>query len=112
MIIVEQVFTVDNTDVLANTDLANIPEAGGLSVLVASTQNDSLLTITGPGSEPVVRDQAIILRANAEIRMDEDPHYEVPVSQGGRYVIAVDVVTAATVRVRAIYEDLVDLGLA
>jgi len=111
VIIVEQVFTVDNTDVLSNTDLANIPEIGGLSIFVSSTQNDSLLTVTGPGSEPVVRGQAILLRANAEIRQDEDISYQIPVSQGGRYVIAVDIVTAATVRVRAVFEDAQDLGV-
>lgn len=112
MILVEVVTTADNTDILSNSDLANIPEGGGLTVFASSTQNDTLLTITGPGSEPVVRDQAILLRANAEIRQNEDPHFEVAVSQGGRYVIAVDVVTAATVRIRAIFEDLADLGLA
>jgi len=112
MIIVESVLTADNTDVLAGTDLANIPSLGGLSVFAASTVLDTLLSITGPGSEPVVRLRPILLRANAEVRQDEDVSFQVPVVQGGRYVINVDVVTAATVRIRAIFEDLRDLGLA
>lgn len=112
MIIVENVATADDTDFLQNTDLANIPSPGILSIYAASTQNDTLLTITGPGSEPVVRSQAMVLRANAEIRMDEDITYMIPVSQGGRYVIAVDVQTAATFRIRAVFQDLQDLGLS
>jgi len=112
MIVVEATGTADDADFLANTDLANIPELGGLSIFASSTQNDTLITITGPGSEPVVRGQAILLRANAEIRQDEDISFQVPVTQGGRYVIDVNVQTAATFRIRAIFEDLQDLGLA
>lgn len=112
MIVVDTVLTADNTDVLGGTDLANIPAAGGLQVFASSTQQDTTITITGPGSEPVVRTRPVTLRANAEIRENEDVGYEVPVVQGGRYVINIDVVTAATVRVRAIYFDLVDLGIA
>lgn len=112
MITVDVVGSADNVDVLSGSDLANIPSLGGLSIFAASTQQDTLITITGPGSEPVTRSIPITLRANAEIRQDEDVKYQLPVTQGGRYVINVDVVTAATFRVRAIYEDLGDLGLA
>jgi len=112
MIVVDTVLTADNNDVLGGTDLANIPGPGGLQVFGVSTQQDTTITITGPGSEPVIRNRPLTLRANAEIRENEDVGLEVPVSQGGRYVIAIDVVTAATVRIRAIYFDLIDLGLA
>ncbi len=112
MIVVDVVLTADNTDVLSGSDLANIPALGGLSIFACSTQQDTLLTITGPGSEPVVRNIPMTMRANAEIRQDEDIKYMIPVSQGGRYVLGVDVVTSATVRIRAVYEDLNDLGLA
>lgn len=112
MIVVESTGTADDSDFLANTDLANIPGPGMLSVYAASTQNDTLLTITGPGAEAVVRAQAILLRANAEIRMDEDITFPVAVSQGGRYVLDINVQTAATFRIRAVFQDLVDLGLA
>jgi len=111
VIIVDVFGTADNTDVLSATDLANIPSPGGLSIFAVSTQNDTLITVTGPGSEPVVRSQPLTLRANAEIRQNEDVSFQIPVFQGGRYVIAIDVVTAATFHVRAIFEDLEDLGL-
>jgi len=111
VIVVEVVGTADNTDVLDNTDLANIPMGGILMIRAASTQQDTDITITGPGSEPVVRNIPMILRANAEIRQQDDPSFQVPVTQGGRYVINVDVVTAATFRVGVTYADLEDLGL-
>lgn len=112
MIAVEVTGTADATDALDGTDLQTIPGPGGLTIFVASTQLDTLLTITGPGSEPVVRNRPMLLRAGPEIRQDEDVAYMIPVVQGGRYIINVDVTTAATFRVRAIYEDLHDLGLA
>jgi len=111
-IIVETVLSADNTDVLDGTDLANIPEMGVLTVFAMSTQDDTLMTITGPGSEPVIRNQALGLRANAEIRQSEDTPYQVGVTQGGHYILAIDVQTAATVRVRAIFQDLEELGVA
>lgn len=111
MIIVEVVGSADNTDVLAGSDLANIPEGGVIMIRAASTQQDTDLTITGPGSEPVARNIPMILRANAEIRQQDDPSFQLPVTQGGRYVINVDVVTAATFRISVTYADLEDLGL-
>jgi len=111
VIVVENIGTADDADFLAGTDLANIPSPGMLSIYAASTQNDTLLTITGPGAEAVTRAQAVTLRANSEIRMDEDITYPVLVSQGGRYVIDVNVQTAATFRIRAVFQDLQDLGL-
>lgn len=103
MIVVEVVGTADDTDLLAGTDLANIPTFGVLAVYAASTQNDTTITITGPGGEPVVRGQPMTLRANGEIRQEADPTYPMAATQGGHYVVAIDVVTAATFRVRAIF---------
>lgn len=102
MIVVEQVISADDADVLSGTDLDNVPMAGVLIVQAVSTQADTLINITGPGSEPVVRNQALVLRANSEIQED-DPDYAVGVTQGGHYIIDVNVQTAATVRVRATY---------
>lgn len=111
MIIVENTGTADDADFLDATDLANIPSAGVLTVYASSTQDDTLITITGPGSEPVVRSQAILLRANGEIRANEDVPYVVPVFQGGHYIVDVNVQTAATYRVRCVYQDAAELGL-
>ncbi len=110
MIIVTVTGTVDNADVLAGTDLANIPSAGVLIVRAASTVIDTLLTITGPGNEPVTRNTPMILRANAEVREREDPSYQMATSQGGRYVINVDVGGAATFRIIATWASVEDLA--
>jgi len=112
MILVRSVLTADNADVLDATDLANIPGDGMLTVYAASTQNDTLMTITGPGSEPVVRARALPLRTNGQPLISDDVPLAVPVIQGGHYVINIDVVTAATVVVVSIYYDMGDLGFA
>lgn len=109
MIIVQKVITADDLDVLSNTDLANIPIGGVLMVYVASTQDDTELTITGPGQVPVARDIPVVLRANAEIRERDDASFQIVVSQGGRYFIAINIVTAATCRILAKYASASDL---
>ena len=110
MIVVRTFGTADNTDVLNGTDLDSIPGAGILVLQGASTQNDTLITVTGPGSEPVIRARALLLRANAEIRVNEDPPMTVGVVQGGHYVLNIDVVTAATFQIVATFYDLEDLA--
>ena len=110
MILVRTFGTADNTDVLNGTDLDSIPADGILTVFGVSTQNDTAITITGPGSEPVIRNRALPLRANAEIRILEDPSMAVGVVQGGHYVVNLDVVTAATFQILAVYLDREDLA--
>jgi len=112
MILVRTVITADNIDVLDGTDLANIPGDGVLTVMAASSQADTLMTITGPGSEPVVRARALPLRTNGQPLASDDIGLSIPVIQGGHYVINVDIVTAATAVIVAIYYDLGDLGMA
>lgn len=112
MIIVTKTFTADNTDLLSGTDLANIPAFGQLDVYIASTQNDTILTITGPGVEPLLRLQTLLLRSNGMPLLSDDAPYSLPVSQGGKYILNLDIVTAATVVMYAVFRDLEDLGLA
>ncbi len=109
MIVVRQVLTADNTDVLNGTDLESIPLLGLLSIWAASTQADTLITITGPENEPPIRAQALALRTNGQPLKNEDSPYMVGVIQGGRYIVDINVVTAATVVVEAIYNDLSEL---
>lgn len=97
MILVNRTFTADDTDALANTDLANIPAMGGLEFWFGSTQNDTLLTITGPGQEPVIRLRPIQLRTNGQPLLSDDQPIQIGVAQGGHYVVNIDIVTAATV---------------
>ena len=110
MITVRTFMTADNTDVLDGTDLDSMPGGGLLVIRAASTQNDTLLTITAPNQEAPIRARAMILRANAEIRLNEDEPYVVGMMQGGHAVIAIDVVTAATVQLSATFIDGEDLA--
>lgn len=109
MIIVQKTFTADNTDLLSGTDLANIPGAGQLDIYIVSTQLDTVISITGPGSEPILRLQQLTQRTNGQPILSDDVPYSVPVIQGGKYILNLDVVTAATVGLIAIYRDLLDL---
>lgn len=109
MIVVRSVLAADNLDVLDGTDLANIPAMGIIQIYAASTQSDTTLTVTGPGSEPVTRARPLPLRANGQPLHSDDQPLMVGVVQGGHYVLNVDVVTAATVVVETTYFDLEDL---
>ncbi len=109
MIVVRQVMTADNTDVLNGSDLESIPLLGLLTIWAASTQADTLITITGPENEPPIRGQALPLRTNGQPLKNEDSPYMLGVIQGGRYIVDINVVTAATVVVEAIYNDLSEL---
>jgi len=101
---VDQVLAADDADVLAGTDLDQIPNNGVLVILGASTQQDTTMTITLPGVSGIqapMRTIPLTMRANAEIRQDSDPQLVLPIRQGGHATLNVDVVTAATVRIRA-----------
>ncbi len=102
-IVVEVVLTADNADLLAGSDLESIPQGGVLTVYGASTQDDTTITVTGPNMQAVVRAQPLTLRATAVILQNSDVPYVVPVARAGKYIINIDVVTAATARIRAIY---------
>jgi len=110
MIIVQRAITADNSDHLAGTDLANIPSDGQLDVYIASTQNDTTITITGPGQEPIVRASAVLLRTNGMPLLKDDYPISIPVFQGAHYVVNIDIVTAATVGVIYIYRSLDELS--
>ncbi len=109
MIVVRNVMTADNTDVLNGSDLESIPLLGLLTIWAASSQADTLITITGPENEPPIRGQALPLRTNGQPNKNEDSPYMLGVIQGGRYVIDINIVTAATCVVEAIYNDLSEL---
>lgn len=105
---VRQVLAADNTDVLNGTDLENIPGAGLLGLAVASTQADSLLTVTGRGFEVPIRAQAVPLRTNGQPTEDDDP-IGVFTPEGGKVIVDVNIQTAATVVVDAIFVPLDEL---
>lgn len=99
IVTVESVFTADNADFLAGTQLDQPGVPGAYTVWIASTVGDTEITVTLGGRR--IADAAIAtLRANSEIRENEDTFFQMVSRTGGRPVINVNIVTAATVRVR------------
>lgn len=84
----------DNTDVLGGTALDPIPAPGVLSIYLASSQRDGILTVGGPG---VVGGGSYrvppVLRANGIPDLAADMPYTLEVAQG-KVIIDYDEVTA------------------
>jgi len=99
MINVERTITADNADFLAGSQLDQPGVPGVYTVWGASTVGDTELTIT-LGGRTIVNAAQLILRANSEIRELEDGFYQMLSRGAGRPVININVVTAATVRIR------------
>lgn len=99
MITDEQVLTATNADVLAGTQLDQPGVPGVYTVWAASTVADSTITVT-LGGRTITNGAVIALRANSEIRENEDTFYQVVSRTGGRPVINVVEVTAASIRIR------------
>jgi len=99
IITVEQVLTASDADFLAGTQLDQPGTPGVYTVWAASTVGDSTITISMGGR--TLTDQAVItLRANSEIRENEDTFFQIASVTGGRPLIAITEVTAASIRVR------------
>lgn len=99
MVTVESTIAADNTDFLAGSQLDQPGVAGVYTIWVASTVGDTEVSITLGGR--TVTNQAIAtLRANSEIRENEDTNFQMLSQTGGRPVININIVTAAVVRVR------------
>jgi len=99
MITVEQVITATVTDFLAGTQLDQPGVPGVYTVWLASTVGDTLVSIS-LGGRTVTDAATVVLRANSEIREDEDPFFQMLSRGNGRPVIAVTEASAATIRVR------------
>ena len=95
----EQSLTATNTDVLAGTQLDQPGVPGVYTVWLASTVGDSTVTIS-LGGRTIVNGGVVVLRANSEIREDEDTFFQMLSRTGGRPVIAVTEVTAMVCRIR------------
>ncbi len=95
-------FTVDDADALAGTQLDTLEEGGQLDIFILSTQADTLLTITGPNAEPLAVGVEVAQETRAP-RPNDDIPLSLPVSTGGHYTVNIDIVTAATVQMLAIY---------
>ena len=99
MITVESTIVADNADFLAGTQLDQPGVPGVYTIWAASTVGDSEITVT-LGGRTLVQAASITLRANSEIRENEDTFFQMLSSTGGRPIININVVTAATIRVR------------
>lgn len=99
MITVENTLTVDNADFLAGTQLDQPGVPGVYTIWGASTVGDTQISIT-LGGRTITSAAILVLRANSEIRENEDTFFQMLSMTGGRPVININVITAATVRVR------------
>ena len=99
MITDEQVLTATNGDVLAGTQLDQPGVPGVYTIWLASTVGDTTVTIT-LGGRTIVNGGVVTLRANSEIRENEDTFFQMFSRTGGRPVINVIEVTAMACRVR------------
>lgn len=105
MISVRRVLTASNTDVLSGTDLENLPGPGVMTILAASTQSDTTLTVTGRGFEVPVRDLPLQLTTSGFPTADGTPPVVFEVPAGGKVILDLTEVTAATMVIEATYLD-------
>ena len=99
MVTVERTIAADNTDFLAGTQLDQPGVAGVYTIWVASTLGDTEVSIT-LGGRTITNAAIATLRANSEIRENEDTNFQMLSMTGGRPVININIVTAAVVRIR------------
>lgn len=99
MITVERVITADDTDFLSGTQLDQPGVPGVYTIWGASTVGDTEISVT-LGGRTLASAAIVTLRANSEIREMEDTFFQMLSRTGGRPVINVNVVTAASVRIR------------
>ncbi len=99
MITVEDVVLASDTDFLAGSQLDQPGVPGVYTIWAASTVGDSTITIS-LGGRTITQAAVIVLRANSEIREDEDPYFQMHSLTAGRPVIDIVEVTAAAIRIR------------
>ena len=99
IITVESTIVADNADFLAGTQLDQPGVPGVYTIWGASTVGDTTISIT-LGGRTITNAAVLTLRANSEIRENEDTFFQMLSATGGRPVININVVTAATVRIR------------
>ncbi len=98
--------TADDTDALVNTDLAYAPGPGAIGVWLASTVADSRATISV--GNKVVKSDSLIgkVATNAQIDQEAESPTIVPVRGGEKVRINLNVVSAATIRCKAVHVGL------
>lgn len=99
MVTVERLITASNADFLAGTQLDQPGVPGVYTIWIASTVGDTVFSVS-LGGRLLTDANVAILRANSEIREDEDSYIQMLSRTGGRPVINITEVTAASIRVR------------
>lgn len=99
IVTVERTLTADNADFLAGTQLDQPGVAGVYTIWLASTVGDTEVSIT-LGGRSITNATQVVLRANSEIRENEDTFFQMLSTTGGRPVVNINIITAATVRIR------------
>jgi len=100
MITVEEVITVSDSDFLSGTQLDQPGVPGVYTIWTAGiVGGESTITIT-LGGRTLVSAARVVIRANSEIREDEDTFFQMLSVTGGRPVINLTIVMADTVRLR------------
>jgi len=99
IVTVESTLAADNADFLAGTQLDQPGVPGVYTIWGASTVGDTQISIT-LGGRTMTNAAILPLRANSEIREDQDSNFQMLSQTGGRPVININVVTAAVVRIR------------
>ena len=95
MIQVTGIRTADITNALSGSDLQSAPSAGIVLFWVASTQADTVITITAP---PAVACRNITphLRTNGTPLVSDDSPVAIAVNGGEQISLQIDIVTGAT----------------
>jgi len=104
MIEVVQALTATNTDVLAGTQLDQVPGPGIFTIYAASTVADGTVTVS-LGQDTLINAQVLLLRVSGNPNINEDvPIAEVSSPGGVRPVINYTEVTAATAVFVTVFE--------
>lgn len=101
-------FTADDADALNGTQLNILEAPGQLDIFILSTQADTVLSITGPGTEPLAQSVEVPQETRA-VRPNDDIPFTVPILETGHYTVNIDITTAATVQMVAIYRNVDEL---
>jgi len=108
---VQRAGTVDNTDVLAGTDLENLPGPGVLSIYGVSTAVDTALTVTPPGEQSSARAFTLTTKAAATVNANDDqPLAIIAINTSGRVIVFVDITAAATWAMLFVYTPAEDFA--
>lgn len=103
LIQVNQLLAATDLDVLAGTQLDQVPRPGVFRVWAASTVGDSTMSVT-LGADTLINGQVLPLRANGVPDIDADVPILVPSPGGVRPVVSVTEVTAMTAMVIVVFQ--------